>query len=147
MLKQGCYPLDRTVLAIGSTKANVASGAFSYIIDGVQYDKAAVSAGTALSGDNIPLGLYGAWRLEIDADKTITIVEASDNATGYASAVLAMAGLPAVTPDNISMGVVTASLSDGVFDPGTTLLDAAGTTVGYTDGLTFFEALAELAGS
>jgi hypothetical protein len=42
--------LGKAGLAIGSTKPNVANAAFSYVIAGVEYSKAAVAAGTALSG-------------------------------------------------------------------------------------------------
>lgn len=121
-------------LEIGTTKPNVANAAFQYNIAGVVYSKAANAVGTALSGDNIPTGQYGAWRLEINAAGAISVVEATGNATGYATAELAAAGLPAVTSGAVSMGVVTASKSDGAFAPGTTDLDAANTTVAYTDG-------------
>lgn len=138
---KGDYILNATGLGVGSTAANVASIAFDFIINGVGYKKAAVAAGTALSGDDIPDGTYGAWRLEIGADGTVDIIEAADNATGYASAVLAVAGLPAVSADHASMGVVTASNAGAVFDPGTTELSHANVTEAYTDGDTAFEAI------
>ena len=138
---KGDYLITATGLAIGSTKPNVSNIAFDFLINGVGHKKAAVAAGTALSGDNIPQAKYGAWRLEIGADGTVDIVEAADNATGYDSAVLAIAGLPALTADHASMGTVTATKSDAVFDPGTTDLDAANTTVAYADGETAFQAI------
>lgn len=128
----GDYLDSTAALAIGSTKPNVANGAFEYHVNGVEYSKAAVAAGTALSGSDIPQALYGAWALDIGADGTIDITPATNNATGYASAVLAAAGLPAVAADHVRMGYVTATKSDAVFDPGTTDLDAANTTVAYT---------------
>ena len=72
-------------LAIGSTPANVATGAFSYSIAGTVYNKTAVAAGTAPGNDVVPLGLFGAVALDIDAAGTITAIEAPANATGYAS--------------------------------------------------------------
>lgn len=140
---KGDYVVSKPGLVIGSTKPNVANVAFDFTINGVRYTKAAVAAGTALSGDNVPATKYGAWRLEIGSDGTIDIVEAADNATGYDSAVLATAGLPTVSADHASMGVVTATKSDAVFDPGTTELDAANTTVAYTDGDTAIESIGD----
>jgi len=125
--------LDDPVLAIGSTPANVATGAFDYSINGTTYSKTAVAAGTAPGNDVIPLGLYGAVALDIDTAGTITAVEATGNATGYASAALARAGVPAVAVAHIRIGYVTATKSDGAFTFGTTALNAANTTVAYTD--------------
>jgi hypothetical protein len=132
-------------LGIGTTKPNVANVAFTYIIAGIEYTKAAVAAGTALSGDNVPVDLYGAWALDIDAAGTITIAPAADNATGYASAALAAAGLPAVASTKVRMGYVTVISDTGVFDPGTTDLDAAAATDVYTDASTPKSALSATA--
>jgi hypothetical protein len=125
--------LGKAVLAIGSTPTAVASGAFFYLINGVLYQKAAVTAGTAPGNDVIPQAKYGAVAFDIGADGTIDAVEATANATGYDSAVLAVAGLPAVASDHVRMGYVTATKSDGAFTFGTTQLDAANSTVAYTD--------------
>lgn len=121
-------------LGIGSTPANVANVAFTYRVNGVGYAKAAVAAGTAPGNDVVPQGLFGAVAFDIGTDGTVDAVEATDNATGYASAVLAAAGLPAVAADHVRMGYVTASKSDGDFTFGTTDLGAANTTVAYTNG-------------
>lgn len=133
----GDYLDSNAALAIGSTKANVANGAFQFHINGVEYNKAAVTAGTALSGDDVPQNKYGAWALDIAANGSITIVPASANATGYTSAVLAAAGLPAVASDKVRMGYVTAMNSAAVFSPGTTELDAATVTEAYNDATPF----------
>jgi hypothetical protein len=125
--------LDDPNLAIGSTPANVATGAFDYSINGVTYSKGAVAAGTAPGNDVVPLGLYGAVALDIDSAGTITAIEAPANATGYASASLAAAALPTVLTTRVRIGYVTASKSDGAFTFGTTSLAAANTTVAYTD--------------
>lgn len=132
-------------LGIGTTKPNVASVAFDYIIAGIRYTKAAVAAGTALSGSNVPEALYGAWALDIDAAGTITIAEGAANATGYASAALAIAGIPAVASTKVRMGTVSVISSSGVFDPGTTNLDAAAVTDVYTDASTPKSALSAAA--
>lgn len=125
--------LGNPTLAIGSTPANVANVAFEYIINGNEYNKPAVAAGTAPGNDVVPQSLFGAVALDIDSAGTITATEATANATGYASAVLAIAGLPAVAANNARMGWVTATKSDGAFTFGTTALNAANTTVAYAD--------------
>ena len=120
-------------LALGTTNAaHVANGAFSYLVSDSAYSKAA--AETALDGETVPQSKYGAWQLIIDADGDITVQEADDNATGYATAARAIRGLPAKTTGTIVMGFVTAINTAGTFIPGTTELSAAGVTDTYTDG-------------
>ena len=128
-------------LVIGSTTTHVANVAFDYIINGAKYSKAAVAAGTAPGNDVIPQSKYGAVALDIGTDGTIDVIEAAANETGYDSAVLAIAGLAAVAADHVRMGTVTATKSDGAFTFGTTALDAANTTVVYTDGICVFAAI------
>lgn len=130
----GDYLDSTAALAIGSSKPNVATGAFEFHVNGIEYQKAAVAAGTALSGDNLPTAKSGAWALDIGADGTIDITPAADNATGYADAATAAAAIPAVAADHVRLGYVTVdNASGGDFDPGTTDLDAVGLTVVYTD--------------
>jgi len=129
----GDYLVTKTTLAIGSTTTAVASAAFDYVVNGTRYSKAAVTTGTAPGNDVIPQSKFGAVAFDIGTNGTIDAIEASDNATGYASAALAVAGLPAVAADHVRMGYVTATKSDGAFTFGTTDLDAANTTVAYTD--------------
>ncbi len=143
---KGDYLVSKPGLAIGGTKPNVSSAAFFFTLAGVQYEKAAVAAGTALAGDDIPTGKFGAWRLEVGSNGTVDIVAASDNVTGYDSAVLAVAGLPVLSADHAEMGYVTATDSVADFVPGTTDLDAANTTVAYTDGETNLEAIGAAVG-
>lgn len=120
-------------LAIGSTPTAVASGAFTFDIAGTGYSKSAVAAGTAPGNDTIPQNKYGAVAFEIGADGTIDAIEATDNATGYDTALLAVAGLPVVAASHTRMGYVTAmSTEAGGFVFGTTSLAAANTTVAYT---------------
>ncbi|MDP1086401.1 hypothetical protein Q6245_28965, partial [Klebsiella pneumoniae] len=73
--------------------------------------------------------VYGAWRLVIDDAGTVSVQEAAANATGYASAALALAGLPMIPTGKASVGTLTILAADGTpFDPGTTELSAAGIT-------------------
>lgn len=129
-------------LAIGTTKTAVSNVAFDFQVNGIRvksyylYSKAAVAAGTAPGNDVIPQSTYGAVALDIGINGTIDVIEAADNATGYASAALAIAGIAAVAADHVRMGTVTATKSDGAFTFGTTNLDAANTTVAYTDNTT-----------
>ena len=131
---QGDYILTSPALAIGSTTTAVANGAFDYVINGKPYKKAAVTAGTAPGNDVIPQSKYGAVAFDIGTDGTIDAIEAADNATGYDSAAEAVAGLAAAAADHARMGYVTATKSDGAFTLGTTDLNAANTTVAYTEG-------------
>lgn len=136
----GNYLVVQPTLSMGSTAQNVANLAFYYSIGGTVYYKAAVAAGTAPGNDAVPAGKFGAVAFDIGVDGTIDAVEAPANATGYASALLAAAALPAPAADHARMGYVTATKSDGVFTFGTTALNAANTTVAYTDYLTVFNA-------
>ena len=120
-------------LAIGtSSTTKVKNAAFTFKIGNVRYSKA--TAETALSGDNVPVNTYGAWLVYVDEDGTISVSEAADNATGYATAALAVRGLVNPGASYAIMGYVTAISSSGVFDPGTTALDNVNVTDTYTDG-------------
>lgn len=139
---KGDYPITKTGLAIGSTPANVSNAAFDFIIGGVQYSKAAVAAGTAPGNDVIPVDTYGAVALDVNAAGTISVAEAAANATGYASAALAVAGIPVVAADKARMGTTSViRATAGAFTFGTTSLADGDTTVVYTDGETHFEAI------
>jgi hypothetical protein len=143
---KGDYLISKPGLVIGSSAATAIKNgsAFDYIINGVQYN--AASAETAFAGTEADLpsagAVYGAWRLIIDAAGTMSIQEAADNATGYATAELALADLPALTADNAAVGTLTVLAADGTaFDPATTELSAANITDAYADGGTAFEAI------
>lgn len=127
------YLLTASALAIGTTKPNVANGACTVFIGGEEVSIAAVAAGTALSGDDVPQDKYGAWAIDVTAGDVKSITPAADNATGYDTAEEAIAAIPAVALDKTRLGVVTAISDTGVFDPGTTDLDAAAVTDTYTD--------------
>ena len=130
----GDYLWNTVTLSVGSTATAVATTAFYYAINGEMYLKAAEAAGTAPGNDVIPSGTFGAVALDIGADGTIDAVEATDNATGYASAVLAAAALPAVAANHVRLGYVTVTKSDGDFTFGTTDLDAVNATAAFTSG-------------
>lgn len=136
----GSYLVSLPGLAIGTTPANVSNVAFSYMVAGVQYSKAAVAAGVAPGNDVIPADTYGAVALDIDAAGTVTIAEAADNATGYESAALAIADIPAAAATKARMGTVSVIRADAAFTLGTTSLADGDTTVVYTDGATAFQA-------
>lgn len=142
---QGNYVIGVPALAIGSTKPDCATALFHYFIGGKHYIKAAVAAGSGLGNDVIPQNTYGAVALEIGADGTIDAIEATDNATGYASAALALAGIPAVSANHARVGTVSAIKTDGAFTFNTTDLDVANSTVVYTDATTRANAIIESA--
>jgi len=129
----GDYLVTSAELGIGSTATHVANLQFSFIINGKLYTKAASFAGTAPGNDVVPQTKYGAVALDIGTDLTIDAVEATANATGYASALAAASALPAVAADHVRIGYVTATKSDGDFTFGTTELGAANTTVAYSN--------------
>jgi hypothetical protein len=123
-------------LKIGTTSKSAAKNgnAFSYNIGGNAYPEA-VDTETELSGSTVPQNKYGAWRLEIDVDGVVSIQEANDNATGYATVGLAVQGLPAESSIKAAMGYVTSiNTASGGFIPGTTELDAVTVTATFTDG-------------
>ena len=123
-------------LAIGSDTSAVAHAALHYTINGNIYYVAADAVGTKPGNDVIPTGKYGAVAFDIDATGTIGVSEAAVNATGYNTALLAIAGIPALASDKVRLGTVTATKSDGNFTFGTTALNAANSTVAYTSATT-----------
>ena len=136
----GEYVLTTPALSVGVAAADdVTTGAFNFIINGVSYAKAAAETGPG--NDVIPQNTYGAVALDIGANGTIDAIEAAANATGYASAVLAIAGVPAAASDHCRLGYVTAMKSDGAFTFGTTELSAANVTEAYTSTIPIFDIL------
>jgi len=127
--------MSAPTLAIGSgDKTAVANALFYYMIAGTIYAKAADGAGTEPGNDVIPDGKFGACAFDIGINGTIDAVEAAANSTGYNSALLAIAGIPAVATAHVRMGTVTAKDTGAAFTFGTVALDHAGGTVAYTDG-------------
>jgi len=119
-------------LAIGSTKSKVAHGAFSYAINGMKYTVAANAAGITLPAVTVPQNLYGAWAFDVGINGVVDVWPSTGNSTGYASANVAVYGIPNPEPDHIRMGVLTVISSDAAgFIAGTTLLDAGAVTAVY----------------
>jgi|GEM_PF-3591262 len=129
------YWITPPQLAIGTVSTTkVKNSAFTFRTNDSDYTYFATAGETSLSGDTVPQSKYGAWRLEVNGDGTISIVEADDNDTGYPTAAQAIQGLAAESSENACMGFVTVINTAGTFIPGTTALDAAGITDTYTDG-------------
>ena len=127
------FTLTAAGLSIGTSATTaVKNAAFSYRIKPHSYSK--VTAETALSGDTVPQSKYAAWRLQIEADGTIAIQAADNNATGYDTAAQAVQDIPAESTEAAAMGFVTAINTAGTFVPGTTSLSAATVTATFTDG-------------
>ena len=122
-------------LAIGSVDTKkVLNTAFTFDWQGNAYSKASTE-NTFVGLSTIPQNKYGAFCLKIESDGTITIYEASDNATGYDSVALAIAGLPDADSNTAYLGVVTVICTAVAgFVPGTTALDAGTVTDTYTNG-------------
>lgn len=130
----GTTLLSDPALAIGSTPANLASGAFSFTIGGMSYTKAAVAAGTALTATTVPQNKWGAFGLQIPSGGTLAVLDAAGNATGYATAALALAAWKAVAPTaaNVAIGcVLVMNTAAGGFVGATTSLAAATVTAIY----------------
>lgn len=134
------YPIDEQYItapgvAIGSVDSTkVLNAAFTFDHQGQSYSKIS-QENTFVGLSTVPQNKYGAFCLKIESDGTITIYEASDNATGYDSPGLAIAGLPDADSDTAYMGFVTVICTAVAgFIPGTTDLAAGTVTATYTDG-------------
>ncbi|MFZ3046490.1 MAG: hypothetical protein WA151_11290, partial [Desulfatirhabdiaceae bacterium] len=124
--------LNTAGLAIGSTKSKVAYGAVTHIINGIKYSLPANAVGVSLAAVTVPQNLYGAWALDVGADNVVDVWPAADNATGYASANVAVFGIPDPASDHNRLGVLTIVSSDAAgFIAGTTPLDAGAVTDVY----------------
>jgi len=129
----GTTVLGSPALAMGSTKSAIATGAFSFTIGGMSYTKAAVAAGTAVTATTVPQNKYGAFGLQIPSGGTLAVSDAAANATGYATAALALAAWKAVAPTalNVLLGCAIVINTSAAFIGATTLFDAAGVTVQF----------------
>ena len=126
---------------LGSTADLVANVAFDYIVNGIRYTKAADAVGVEPGTDVVPQNKYGAVAADIGINGTVDIIDAADNATGYANAAAAIADIPAVAADHVRMGTVTVVKSDGDFTFGTTEFSAANVTDVFTDETTIFASI------
>lgn len=111
--------INTTTLSVGSNTAQVANTAFQYLIDGVPYHKAAVTAGTAFSAaDTINTGAaagfyWGIWAVQIDAAGTISTKSPSSDQV-YADEATAIAALPAADAGSVVVGYVTVKSLENV---------------------------------
>lgn len=113
-------------LAIGTTKTNVAHGAVPLLIAGKFYTLPANAVGVALPTGTIFKDKYGAFAVEVGADLTVDVRAAADNATGYASAALALAAVKAMAAasGHKRLGYIVIHTADAAdFTNGTTALD------------------------
>jgi len=133
----GNYLLTTAGLATGSTADRVANAAFTFVINGIQYQQAVEAAGTVCTADVIPEDLYGAMAFDVGADGTVDPISAAANATGYTTPALAIAGIPAVAAGHVRMGYVTVMKDDGAFTFETTEFSAANVTEVFTSMAVF----------
>lgn len=136
-VKEGMKYLNDKVMSaarpsIGSTPTQVASVAFDFALNGVNYTKAAVAAGSALTATTVPTTKWGLFGWEVVGAGTVTSLDAADNATGYATEALALAAMPSQTADKVFFMYITVSRTgSGGFVGATTSLADADTTVNY----------------
>jgi len=132
---------------IGSTATQLASRAFRYRIASIDYTKAIVAAGTALTATTVPQNLYGAFGKQLAADGTLDTWDAADNATGYATEALAIAAIKAVAAadaNHVRAFYCTVISTDaGGFVGATTALNDAAVTAAF---YSFSDQLVETAG-
>ena len=134
------HVIGSPTLATGSTADRVATAAINYIINGVQYYKAAEAAGTEPGDDAIITAKYGAVAFDIPASGTIVATEATGQAAAqFTTAALAIAAIPACAADHVRLGYVTVVKSDGTFTFGTTALSDANTTEVYYSTVPVFD--------
>ena len=117
-------------LTYGSAAAKLKISNTWVVINGVlQY----VASAETAPADTIPQNTYGAWALEVGTNGIIDEIGAAANTTGYASAALAVAGLPAVQTDHARLGYATVIHTGAAFVGGTTEWTTAGVTAVYVD--------------
>lgn len=102
-------------LEMGSTDRQIASDEFNFQINGRDYNRAAVAAGTAIGAQTVPSDQWAIYRLSIDAAGTIAIAAGAANATtGYDTEAEAIEALPATPANQADMGYVTVKTATGV---------------------------------
>jgi hypothetical protein len=127
----GCLTSARA--AIGSTPANMYTGAIDFRIAGVWYTKAAVAAGTAPTATTIPALHWGCFGFQVGVDGTFHALDAAANAAGYHSEALALAAFEAVavTAAHVRVACFTVYAPAATFVGATDSLILAGSTVHY----------------
>ena len=145
LLLAGDYVNQTAGLATGSTATAVAHNEIDFVINGKGYHAEADAVGVALDGtDTTPQNQYTAFRFQIGLNGTVDCVKTADPTTGYASAVLALAALPALASDHASLGTLTVMSSDGGgFVAGTTEISTGAVTEVYADTDTLLETVTD----
>ena len=132
ILKRGAFtvsdaatgPLTTCTLSRGSTDTKIQTSIVQYFIKGLNYQKAAVAAGTTLAAGTIPIDKWGLYLVSVNAAGTITTTPAAANfTTGYATEAAAIAALPTTPSNDASLGYFTVQTKTGT------------TFVGGTDAL------------
>lgn len=109
---------------IGTTTTRMANLAFKYRIASINYSKAAVAAGTALTATTVPQNKWGLFGFELGADGTLDANDASGNATGYSTLAAALAAKPAASASHVrAFHVAVMSTASGGFVGNTTALN------------------------
>jgi hypothetical protein len=116
-------------IAIGSTASKVkTANSVDYTIDGKYYTKAGTDDFWTLSGSVIPVSSFCKFALCIDAAGAASAVQ------GVVASTSAAALVPDPTANTCCLGYVeVATNGSTTFDPGTTLLSAAGITDVYVN--------------
>ncbi len=115
-------------LGRGSTDTALASGAFTFAINGNPEAKAAVTTGTALTAQTVPMNTWALYALEAVAGGTLSVTPAALNTTGYATEALAIAALPARITAKARLGYITVKAQTANDWIGATDALAGGTT-------------------
>lgn len=125
-------------LRIGTvSKAKVKMSAIKTYVNGVAYFPAA--AELTLTATTVPDGKFGAFGWQVGSNGTVDACDATDNATGYATADLALADLAAASAGHALIGWIVVEADGADFVGATTLLDATTVTVSYYDAPTINE--------
>ena len=129
-------------LAVHACTSYVNVASTVYQITGSEYKLIETKA--TLSGlGTIPANKYGAFAFDVDATGTVTAYSATANPTGYTTAPLAIAGLPAVASTSVRLGTLAEFGGfSTAFVPGTTVLSAGSAIASFTDSTTLWDAIA-----
>ncbi|MCP4595076.1 hypothetical protein, partial [Neptuniibacter sp.] len=112
----GDHILNATTLSTGTTPEEIASTAFDCRINGVAYTVAAADS-TFTAADTINTGaaagsFWGVWLIQVNSAGTISTSSPSADQV-YTTEALAIAALPSVTADNVSIGYVAVQSNSG----------------------------------
>lgn len=104
--------LNSSALAIDAVPEKFKTGAFSYMIAGVGYAKAAATAEVFAAAYTVTASKWGAFLIQINAAGTVTSKVVS-NAQAYATEAEAILALPAPTAANVRIGYITVNADSG----------------------------------